>query len=140
MRTHPLFHQKLEAIGFGVFVPGFLVATGLQLDLTALFASPLTILHVPIFLAALLLVRGLPALFYTRTVGSRRAIVAGFLQATSLPFIAAAAQIGMQIHVITSANGAALIAAGLLSVLIFPVCAMTILRVGRKPVSLSERP
>jgi len=128
MMTHPQFRQKLEAVGFGVFIPVFFVTSGIRFDLAALFSSPATILRVPVFLVALLLVRGVPALLYRPLVGSRRAIVAGLLQATSLSFIVAASQIGMELGLITKATGAALIAAGLLSVLIFPLLALTILR------------
>ena len=99
-----------------------------QVRLAALFSSPSTILRVPLFLAALLLVRGVPALLYRPLVGSRRSVVAGLLQATSLSFIVAASQIGLELGLITKATGAALIAAGLLSVLIFPIIALTLLR------------
>ena len=128
MMTHPQFRQKLEAVGFGVFIPVFFVTSGIQFDLAALFSNPATILRVPIFLVALLLVRGVPALLYRPLVGSRRSIVAGLLQATSLTFIVAASQIGLELGLITKATGAALIAAGLLSVLIFPLLALTVLR------------
>ena len=128
MMTHPQFRQKLEAIGFGVFIPVFFVTSGIRFDLAALFSSPSTILRVPLFLVALLLVRGVPALLYRPLVGSRRSVVAGLLQATSLSFIVAATQIGMELGLITKATGAALIAAGLLSVLIFPLLALTLLR------------
>ncbi len=128
MMTHPHFCQKLEAIGFGVFIPVFFVTSGLQFDLAALFSSPSILLRVPIFLVALLLVRGVPALLYRPLVGNRRSVVAGLLQATSLSFIVAASQIGMELGLITKASGAALIAAGLLSVLIFPIMALTLLR------------
>jgi Kef-type K+ transport system membrane component KefB len=137
--THPQFRQKLEAVGFGVFIPIFFVTSGLQFDLGALFASASTIVLVPIFLLALLLVRGVPALLYRPLVGTRRAVVAGLLQAISLPFIVAAAQIGMELGLLTRATGAALISAGLLSVLIFPVLALTILRRAElAPVPMSE--
>ena len=106
------------------------MANGILFDLAALFASPSTILRVPIFLAALLLVRGVPALLYRPLVGSRRSVVAGLLQATSLSFIVAASQIGLELGLITKATGAALIAAGLLSVLIFPIIALALLRRG----------
>jgi Kef-type K+ transport system membrane component KefB len=128
MMTHPQFRQKLEAVGFGVFIPVFFVTSGIRFDLAALISSPATILRVPVFLVALLLVRGVPALLYRPLVGSRRAITAGLLQATSLSFIVAASQIGLELGLITKATGAALIAAGLLSVLIFPLLALTILR------------
>jgi Kef-type K+ transport system membrane component KefB len=128
MMTHPQFREKLEAIGYGVFIPIFFVASGIRFDLAALFSSSSTILRVPIFLAALLLVRGVPALLYRPLVGNRRSVAAGLLQATSLSFIVAASQIGLELGLITKATGAALIAAGLLSVLIFPIIALTLLR------------
>src|SRR5436309_5285689 len=49
--THPEFHTKLEAAGFGIFVPFFFVTSGLKFDLHALFASGSTIARVPVFLA-----------------------------------------------------------------------------------------
>jgi Kef-type K+ transport system membrane component KefB len=140
MMTHPEFRQKLEAIGFGVFIPVFFVTSGIRFDLAALFSSPSTILRVPIFLVGLLLVRGVPALLYRPLVGSRRSVVAGLLQATSLTFIVAASQIGLELGLITKATGAALIAAGLLSVLIFPIIALTLLRrTEMAPVPMQEK-
>jgi Kef-type K+ transport system membrane component KefB len=130
MMTHPQFRTKLEAAGFGIFIPVFFVTTGLRFNLDALFASAGTVARIPLFLLALLLVRGLPALLYTRLVGRRKAVIAGILQATSLPFIVAAAEIGMSIGTLSEANGAALIAAGLLSVIVFPALGLTLLRRG----------
>src|SRR5439155_2795929 len=60
--THPLFRTKLESMGFGFFVPVFFVATGLKFNLNALLDHPSNLVKVPIFLAALLAVRGLPAI------------------------------------------------------------------------------
>lgn len=126
--THPQFHRKLEAAGFGVFIPFFFVTSGLKFDLNALFASAGTVARVPIFLAALLAVRGLPALLYRPLVSGAEAAAAGLLQATSLGFFVVAGQIGMQLGLLSAANGAALVAAGLLSVLLCPLAALTILR------------
>ena len=140
MLTHPEFRQKLEAIGFGVFIPVFFVTSGIRFDLAALFSSPSTILRVPIILVGLLLVRGVPALLYRPLIGSRRSVVAGLLQATSLTFIVAASQIGLELGLITKATGAVLIAAGLLSVLIFPIIALTLLRrTEMAPVPMQEK-
>src|SRR6516165_6169079 len=109
--THPQFRVKLEAAGFGIFIPVFFVTSGLHFDVNALFASVSTVVRIPLFLLALLIVRGVPALLYTPLVGRHKALVAGLLQATSLPFIVAATQIGVQIGVVTQASAAALIAA-----------------------------
>src|SRR5438874_3494560 len=128
--THPQFRLKLEAAGFGIFIPVFFVTTGLRFDVNALFSSASTVARIPLFLLALLVVRGLPALLYRRLIGRQKALIAGVLQATSLPFIVAATQIGVQIGVVTKASAAALIAAGLLSVIIFPAAGLALLRRG----------
>lgn len=131
-RTHPKFHEKLDSIGFGVFIPVFFVATGLQFDTGALFATASTLARVPIFLAALLIIRGAPALLYRPMVGTRRTFVAGLLQATSLPFIVAVTTIGLELHEMTKPTASALVAAGLLSVVVFPTTAVLLLS-GERP-------
>ena len=126
--THPRFREKLEAMGFGLFIPVFFVTSGIRFDLDALLDDPANLAMVPIFLAALLAVRGLPAIAYRDFVGGARARIAGILQATSLPFIVAATTIGQDLGLMDAAESSALIAAGLLSVLIFPIAGLTLLR------------
>jgi Kef-type K+ transport system membrane component KefB len=126
--THPDFRRKLEAIGFGFFIPVFFVASGVRFDLDALTASASSLLMVPIFLAALLATRGIPAVLYRYRLGARRAAIAGLMQATSLPFVVASTAIGLELGLIDAAGAAALIGAGLLSVLLFPLIALTTLR------------
>ena len=126
--THPQFRPKLEAVGFGVFIPVFFVTSGLRFDLNALFASTSTVARVPLFLLAIYLARGLPAIVYVRLLGRSRSVIAGVLQATSLTFTVAATQIGLQLGVVTRASAAALVAAGLLSVVISPALALVLLR------------
>ncbi len=128
--THPKFRVKLEALGYGMFVPIFFVTSGIRFDLKALTGNTAALGLVPLFLAALLVVRGLPALLYRSRVGTRRTAVAALLQATSLPFIVAATQIGAELGALAQAAAAALVAAGLLSVLLFPLSALTLLRAG----------
>jgi Kef-type K+ transport system membrane component KefB len=126
--THPDFRRKLEAAGFGIFIPVFFVTTGVRYDLGALTASASTLAHVPIFLAALVAVRGLPALLYRSVIPRERIPVAVLMQATSLPFIVAATSVGLALGVVTAANAAALVAAGLLSVVLFPAASLVLLR------------
>lgn len=127
MRNHPLFRIKLDAIGFGFLVPVFFVAAGIRFDLSSLVAKGSTLALVPLFLAALVVVRGLPAVLYRPQLESRRdVIVAGLLQATSLPFIVTATMIGVEIGALTPAVAAAFVGAGLLSAVIFPAVALTV--------------
>ena len=109
-------------------MPVFFVASGARLDLHGLLEQPSALVRVPAFLLALLLVRGLPALLYRRGVGGRGAVAAGLLQATSLPFLVTAAAIGTELGTISSVTGAALVCAGLVSVLVFPAVALNLLR------------
>jgi len=126
--THPDFRRKLEAIGFGFFIPVFFVTSGVRFDLDALTASASNLAMVPVFLAALLVVRGLPALVYRRVLDRLHTAIAGVMQATSLPFIVAATAIGMELGLIDAAASAALVGAGLLSVLAFPLIGLLLLR------------
>jgi Kef-type K+ transport system membrane component KefB len=127
--THTFFRRKLEAVGFGVFVPFFFVATGLTLDVESLFTSGSALARVPIFLAALLLIRGLPAALYRPLAERPQQLVAGgLLQATSLSFLIVGGQLGVDLGLISAVNYTALVAAGLLSVIAFPLVALSLLR------------
>jgi Kef-type K+ transport system membrane component KefB len=128
MMTHPLLRTKLEAAGFGIFVPFFFVSSGLRFDGHALFASASTVARVPLFVAALLVARALPALVYRSLLGTREIVAAGLLQATSLGFLVVVAMIGSDLGLVSAANGAALVAAGLVSVLVFPAAALALVR------------
>jgi len=131
--THPHFRIKLEAIGYGFLIPVFFISSGVRLDLSGLLASPSALIRVPLFLLALLIVRGVPALLSIRRLGRTRSAASGLLQATSLPFIVTASQIGMDAGLMTPITAAALVCAGLLSVLIFPVVALGLLRSAAAP-------
>ena len=122
------------------FIPVFFVTSGLRFDLNALFASASTLAQVPLFLLAIYLVRGLPAVVYVRLLGRSRAVIAGVLQATSLTFPVAASQIGLQLGAVSRASAAGLVAAGLLSVVISPALALVLLRREQPDIRLAERP
>ena len=126
--SHPHFRTKLEAIGYGFLIPVFFVTSGVRLDLAGLLHTPSALARVPLFLLALLVVRGVPALLGLRANGPRSTLALGLLQATSLPFLVTATQIGVTLGKITPVTAAALVCAGLLSVLIFPLLALSLLR------------
>jgi Kef-type K+ transport system membrane component KefB len=145
--SHPRFRAKLDAIGYGFLVPVFFVSSGARLDLRGLFEDPGALLRVPAFLLALLVVRGIPAVLYRRSLGRVGATAAGLLQATSLPFLVAAAQIGTVTGRLSDVDAAALVCAGLLSVLLFPTAVLGLLgrpaeatTAGRRNVALTGRP
>ena len=122
--SHPHFRLKLEAVGFGFLIPVFFVTSGVRFDLDALRDNPSAFARIPVFLLALVAARGIPALLYRRALGGDGVLVAALLQATSLPFIVAATQIGVSIGAVRPVTAAALVSAGLLSVVIFPPIAL----------------
>jgi Kef-type K+ transport system membrane component KefB len=122
------FLIKLDGIGFGFLIPIFFVSTGVAFQLKGLEQRPGALAEVPLFLLALLVVRGVPALLYVRAVGRRRAAAGGLLQATTLTFVIVATVIGEQTGKLTAATSAALVAAGLLSAALFPAVAARLLK------------
>jgi Kef-type K+ transport system membrane component KefB len=119
---------RLDAIGYGVFVPIFFVTSGMKLDVDALFEYASTAVRLPVFLVLFLLVRGLPALLYSRDLPRSDLLPLGLLSATALPLIVAVTAIALDTDRIKPENAAALIGAGMLSVLIFPMAALALRR------------
>jgi len=127
-RSHPHFRVKLEALGYGFLIPVFFVTSGLRLDLSGLVEHPSALVRVPVLALGLLAVRGLPALLLGRVFDRRSVLAAGLLQATSLPFIVTATQIGVLTGLLSGTTAAAMVCAGLLSVILFPAGALALLR------------
>lgn len=119
---------KLEAVGFGVFVPVFFVATGIGFPISDLLGDPSALLRIPLFLALLFIVRGLPARILKKDIGPGEVLPAALMQATSLSFIVVGTQLGVQLGVMRPINAASFVAAGMLSVLLFPGSALFLLR------------
>jgi Kef-type K+ transport system membrane component KefB len=136
---HSEFRLKIEAIGYGFLVPAFFVTSGMELNFRALFVQPRHLLLVLAFLAALLIVRGLPALLYRAELGLRRVAALGLLRATSLTVLVIAASLGHQLHIFDDPTDAAMVVAGVLSVVLFPPNALALLR-EPKPAPVSVAP
>ena len=153
---HAEFRTKLDAVGYGVFIPIFFIATGVQLNLAALVASSRALLLVPVILLALLAIHVLAMLLstgLTQRTGSapsaqathsrrqarqpltlRSTLSAGIFQATSLTFILAVAQIGVAEGIVLPATSAALTTVGMLTGLCVPVLALLLVQYERQPV------
>jgi Kef-type K+ transport system membrane component KefB len=119
--------SKVEAIAFGFLVPIFFIYTGVTFDLEALLASPLAMALVPILLIALLVIRGLSAqLSATSDMSGRDRTALALLAATGLPIIVAVTGIGVDEGMLETDIAAALVGAGMLSVLLYPLIGMTL--------------
>jgi Kef-type K+ transport system membrane component KefB len=125
---HEVVTGKLEAIGYGFLVPIFFIVSGIGINLQALFAQPKDFLRLPLFLALFFVVRGVPALLlYRREVPRRQRLPLALLSATGLPLIVVITTIGVAEGRMLPANAAALVGAGILSVLLYPMTAKALL-------------
>ena len=134
--------RKFDAVGYGIFIPIFFIASGMGIDLKAISQDPLRVLALFVLL---LVVRGLPSmLVYRHDLEHRQRVEMTFITATSLPLLIALADIGQQDGVMLPATAAALVGAGVLSVLIYPLIAVGLFRSRDKapvqPDSLDEAP
>jgi Kef-type K+ transport system membrane component KefB len=127
-----IFESKLDAVGFGLLIPFFFITSGMTIDLAALVGSARAMLELPIFLGLFLVVRGLPVLLLYRDVlepTERRALA--LLSATQLPLVVAITTIGVDTGHMRPSTAAALVGAGVLSVLIYPALGINTLRGAR---------
>jgi len=119
---HPM-RSKIEAVCFGFLVPFFYVVSGMTFDLTALLTSVKAILLLPLFVALLLVVRGTPVWFYRADLSRPERLAFVFYTSMGLPVLIAVTNIGIQSGRMVPEVGAALIGAGMVSVLVFPALA-----------------
>lgn len=118
--------SKVEALAFGFLVPVFFVYTGITFDLASLLAEPALLLLVPVALVAMFVVRGLPsALAAPEGASWRERMPVMLMGATGLPIIVAVTAIGVDEQLIDSPLASVLVGAGMLSVLLFPLVAMS---------------
>ena len=118
--------HKFDAVGYGIFIPIFFISSGMSLDLKSISQDPFRLI---LFFLMLLIVRGLPSLLvYRRALPARQRVEMTFITATTLPLLIALAEIGRQDGVMLPATAAALVGAGVLSVLVFPLVAVRLHR------------
>jgi Kef-type K+ transport system membrane component KefB len=119
---------KLEAVGYGIFIPLFFVVSGMTLDIKSIVNNPIRLF---VFAGLLLVVRGLPALLiYLKVLPFRKRLEMTFITATTMPLLIALAEIGERDGVMLPANAAALVGAGVVSVLVYPAVATYLHRKG----------
>jgi Kef-type K+ transport system membrane component KefB len=121
------FRVKLDALGFGFFIPIFFVVTGMEFDLDALLDSPASLVLVPGFAALFVLVRGAPAwLLYRRVLPRTELPPLALLSATALPLVVAITELGTETGRMGEQEAVALVGAGMLSVVLFPLVALAL--------------
>jgi Kef-type K+ transport system membrane component KefB/Trk K+ transport system NAD-binding subunit len=128
--------HKLEAFGYGFFIPVFFIMVGVELELGQLADSPNSLLLLPVLLVISLIVKILPALILKRIMSWREVLGGGLLLNTHLSLEIAVAVIGVRLEILSPATGTALVLFSVITVLLMPLLANALLPM---PVSRQDR-
>ena len=131
---------KLEAIGFGFLIPVFFVVSGIQFDLHVFVRDPSSLWRVGLFLLLMLVARGLPVfLIYLKVLTAPERVPMALLSATGLPLIVVITSIALSEGKMLAVNAASLVAAGMLSVLLFPALGLWRMRTAGLAVAITDQ-
>lgn len=117
-----LVQGKVESIAFGLMVPLFFIVSGARLDVSAIISNPLMMLG---FFLLIILVRAVPQLLVYRWAlpDIRERTRLSLYIATALPIIVAVTTLQVEAGLMGTEEAAALVGAGALTVLVFPLLA-----------------
>jgi Kef-type K+ transport system membrane component KefB len=120
---------RFATIGYGFLIPIFFIVTGMEFDVDGLLTGAGLALAA-IFLAIFLITRGSAALLSLRELGGRGTAALALFSATGLPLIVAVIEVGEERGEIGSHVAAALVGAGMTSVLVYPLIGLLLTRAG----------
>jgi Kef-type K+ transport system membrane component KefB/Trk K+ transport system NAD-binding subunit len=112
--------HKLEAFGFGFFIPVFFILVGVDLDVRALFESPNQLLLLPVVFIVALIVKVGPVFLLRGRFGNRDLFAGGLLLNTHLSLEVAVAVIGVRTGLFDAATNATIILFAVITVLVMP--------------------
>ncbi len=101
--------ERLEAIGFGFFIPIFFISVGVNFNLPALLESPELLGLLPLLVAGAFVVKIVPGLIFRLRLGWRQTIGAGFLLSARLSLLIAASEIALSLGAINEGLNSALV-------------------------------
>ncbi len=116
-----IYFEKIDAIGYGFLIPIFFIMVGVGFDLQALLNSGSAMLLVFILIIIAFAVKLIPSLIYRYLFSWRETLAAGLLLSSRLSLIIAAAAIGLELGLISSAVNSAVILIAILSCTISPI-------------------
>ncbi|MEE4311579.1 MAG: cation:proton antiporter [candidate division KSB1 bacterium] len=113
--------EKLEAFGFGFFIPVFFIMVGVNLDFTALADTPESLLLLPLLFVLALIVKMVPALYLRRHFSWKESLAGGFLLNTHLSLEIAVIIIGVKSALLAPAAATTITIFAMLTVLTMPL-------------------
>ena len=118
--VHGMLGVKLDAIGFGFFIPIFFIMVGARFDIQSLLGDPASLALVPILVIFAFLVKVIPNMLLSRMYGRRNALAAGFILSSRLSLVIAASAIGLELGAITEEINSAIILVAIITCVTSP--------------------
>jgi len=116
-----LFEEKLDAIGYGFFIPVFFILVGAHVDFAAILASGRSLWLLPLLVVVAYLVKLVPALVFRAAFSWREALGGGALLASRLSLIIAASAIALELDLISTATNSAVVLVAVVTCTISPM-------------------
>lgn len=126
-------YRKLDAIGFGFFIPVFFITVGAEFNLAVLISDWKVIYLFLSLLAAAYLVKLLPSLIMVTGFSWKKAISGGFLLSSRLTLIIATAAIGLRLGMINPTTNSAIILIAIVTCSLSPALFTTLMEKGAGP-------
>lgn len=122
---HEEFLGRLDGLGYGLLIPVFFVVSGMGIDPAVFVSKPGTVLFV---FVSILLVRGGPVYLLFRYLPGRERLQLAMFSATGLPIIVAVTTVAVDSGQMSQQGQSIVVAAGMLTVLVLPMLAVTLHR------------
>ena len=113
--------MKLDAIGYGFFIPIFFIGVGINLDLGIFFNSQSVWILLLLLIIAAFLIKIIPSLIFKFKFTLKESLSAGILLSSRLSLIIAASTIGLKEGFITEEVNAAIVMVAVVSCVIAPM-------------------
>lgn len=139
-----LITRRLETVGFAFTIPLFFVVSGMSISVSAVASNPLGLVAVVL---GILLCRGVPVFLADMLVDTRSGLTSksqkaqmALYSAAGLPIIVAVTEVATSSGLLEESTSSLLVAGGALTVLLFPLLALSIRRALGDSDSASEPP
>jgi Kef-type K+ transport system membrane component KefB/Trk K+ transport system NAD-binding subunit len=116
-----VLREKLDALGFGFFIPIFFISVGSRFDLNVLIGSQEALILFPLLLVAAYVVKVLPALVYRLAFSWREGLASGFLLSSRLSLIIAASALAFELGVVSEGVNADIVLVAMITCTLSPI-------------------
>jgi Kef-type K+ transport system membrane component KefB/Trk K+ transport system NAD-binding subunit len=113
--------EKLDAMGFGFFIPIFFISVGTRFDFQALVQSPGALMLLPLLVLAAYAVKLVPALLFRLAFSWRESLAAGLLLSSRLSLIIAASALALDLGIIGADINAIIIVLAAVTCMLSPL-------------------